>query len=83
MEFHLMLLLIVSVMLSILSAWNLSTFHRLKEASKNYKNDQNFEDSCHVSKTYTSGGEIIAIVMLLMSFLILGVSCVTIFGKNK
>ena len=81
MHFHLVLLLLVSVMLLVLSAWNLNTFIRLEKASGDYPNDQEFEDSCHVSKTYTNGGRVVAIVMVVVSVIVLLVSCFTIYRK--
>lgn len=83
MEFHLILLLIVSVMLVILSAWNLSTFIRLEKTANDYSSSQDFEDSCHMSKTYTKSGRTVAIVMLTVSIVILATSCITIFIKSK
>ena len=82
MNFHLVLLLLVSVMLLILSSWNLNTFVRLSNASKDYPNDQDFEDSCHVSKVYTKGGMIVAIVMVIVSVIVLLASSITIYIKS-
>ena len=64
-------ILIYSILL-ILSAWNLNTFIRLKNASKSYDSNQSFEDACHVSKTYVNGGLVIASVMVLFSAILLG-----------
>jgi hypothetical protein len=82
MHFHLILLLLVSVMLVVMSSWNLNVFIRLGNASNDYPNDQNFEDSCHVSKTYTEGGKVMAIVMVIVSALILLASCVTVYKQK-
>ena len=81
MHFHLVLLLLTAVMLVVMSSWNLNVFIRLGNASKDYPTDQNFEDSCHVSKTYAEGGKIVAIVMVIVSVLILLAACITIYKK--
>jgi len=81
MNFELVLLLITSIMMVILSSWNLNTFLRLGNASGYYPNDQEFEDACHVSKTYTTGGKIVAIVMLIVSVGLLVLSSVMLYKK--
>lgn len=64
------LLLLTAIALVIMSAWSLNTFLRLKKASTEMSKNS-FEDTCHVSVNYTRGGEIIAIVMLVLSSLVM------------
>ncbi len=82
MAFCLTLLLITTIILAIMSSWSLNTFLRLKKASKQAVSSDAFEDACHVSTTYTKGGEIIAWSMLVMSLILLGVVLYIIRSKN-
>jgi hypothetical protein len=82
MELSLIVLLLTSLILIILSSWNLNTFIRLKNASKDYKTDQSFENVCHVSKTYITGGLVVAIVMVCVSLFIFITSGIFIVRIN-
>ena len=64
-------IILVSVII-VLSAWSLNTFLRLKAARNEYPSDDAYEDACHVSITYTKGGEVIAALVLGLSGLLLG-----------
>ena len=77
-----LLSLLLSLLLVILASWNLNTFMRLDNASKDYPNDQAFTDSCHVSKTYTTGGKTIAIVVLVTAIIVLSVSTYQTYTKK-
>lgn len=77
-----LLSLLLSILLVIMASWNLNTFIRLDNASKDYPNDQAFTDSCHVSKTYTSGGKTIAIVVLITAIVVMTVSVYTTYTKK-
>jgi hypothetical protein len=79
----LLLSLLLSILLVIMASWNLNTFIRLDNASKDYPNDQAFTDSCHVSKTYTTGGKTIAIVVLVTAIVVMAVTCVILWKKQK
>lgn len=81
MNFQLLLLLIVSSMLVIISAWTVNIFFRLGKASDLYKTDDMFDSACYVSKQYTSTGIAISISMLIISILVLIISSITIY-KN-
>ena len=77
-----MLLLLCSIILVFLSSWNLNTFLRLSNASTYYSNDQSFEDSCYVSKTYVKGGKGLAIAMVCLSVILLLISFWDIIHKK-
>lgn len=74
-----MLLIVISIMLVIMSSWSLANFIRLHDASKQYKNDTEFENACHLSKKYVKYGFVIAVVMLVISIIIMGVSLFSIY----
>lgn len=75
------LLLLISVMLVIMAAWNLNTFLRLRQASTTYSSGDAFENACHVSTTYTNGGVWVAVIMLGISLVLLGIVLIKI--KNE
>lgn len=79
---QLSLLLICSSMLVIMSSWSLNTFVRLKKARKTYQSDDAFEDAVGMSKTYTSGGLIIGIIMLVVSIGLSVFSAISIYRKK-
>ena len=79
MKIQSILLLLVSVMLIIVSSWNLSIFIRLKDASTQYKTDEVFNEACHISKKYVKQGKIVSIVMLSISILLLMGNSVNIY----
>ena len=45
-------LIIISVLFVIVTAWNFNAFNRLNDASKQYKDPNTFNYSCHFSKNY-------------------------------
>ena len=81
MNFQSLLLIIISSMLVIVSAWTVNIFFRLGKASKLYKTDEMFDSACHMSNQYTSIGITISISMLLISVLVLIVSSITIYNN--
>lgn len=72
---------LLSILLIIISAWNLNTFIRLNNASKDYSSNQALSDSCHVSKTYVKSGKVIAIAVLCVSTIVLIVNSVLLYKK--
>lgn len=72
---------LLSILLIIISAWNLNTFIRLDNASNNYSSNQALSDSCHVSKTYVTSGKIIAIAVLCVSTIVLVINSVILYKK--
>ena len=77
------ILLIISLILVFISAWNVSIFVRLSDASPNYTTDYKFDQACHMSKKYVYIGNILSIIMLGVSIMLMfGVSIIIIKGKN-
>lgn len=79
MSLNAVILLIVSIILVIVSSWNLSIFKRLNKASVQYKSDDVFNEACHISKKYVKDGLLTSIVMLVVSILLLIGSSVNIY----
>lgn len=79
MNIQAIILLIVSVMLVIVSAWNLSIYFRLSDASSKYQTDKRFDTACHVSKTYVNVGKTSSIIMLCFSIVLMFVSSYNIY----
>lgn len=83
MNIHIIILLIISIMLTILSSWNVSIFIRLKNASQNYTSDDVFDNSCHVSKKYVTIGYKFSTIMLILSILLMIFSSISIYNTSK
>ena len=75
MDLHIILSFLISLLLTVISAWSLGTFIRLERASK--KN--NFETSCQISKLYVTVGYWIGIVITILSLLILALSSYNVY----
>lgn len=56
-----------------------STFIKLKNASKNYDSDYKLESACRISKNYVKTGFLIGIFTLFLSFFTLITTLVIIF----
>ena len=82
MQIQSILLLIISVMLVIISSWNMSIFVRLSDASPTYHSDDQFDTACHVSKKYVSVGKVVSIVMLCISILLMFGSSYNVYQTN-
>lgn len=82
MKIQSILLLIVSIILVVVSSWNLSVFVLLSDSSTQYTNDDQFDSTCHVSKKYVKTGKIVSIVMLVLSVLLMIGSSVFIYRNN-
>ena len=79
MNIHI-ILLIISLMLTIISSWNLSIFIRLKNASDKYTSDDDvFYNSCHISKNYITVSYKFSILILIISILLMIFSSITIY----
>lgn len=61
------LLLLLSLMLAIVSAWSLSTFLRLSRSAGNYPDDAEFEAECQLTKKYVDVGKAVAIILVIVS----------------
>lgn len=81
MEFHLILLFIISILLVIVSAWSVSIFIRIDKASTKYISPVDFESSCNFSKSFKNYGKVLSISMFIISILLLITSTLTIFLK--
>jgi len=82
MKIQSIFLLIISIVLVVVSSWNLSVFVRLSDASPQYTNDDQFDRACHVSKKYVKTGKIVSIVMLVLSVILMIGSSVCIYKNN-
>ena len=82
MKIQSIFLLIISIVLVVVSSWNLSVFVRLSDASPQYTNDDQFDSTCHVSKKYVKTGKIVSIVMLVLSVILMIGSSVCIYKNN-
>jgi hypothetical protein len=58
------LLLLVSVLLVVFSAFTLNTFLNLRQANRSYPTNHAYEDACHLSNTRTNGGIILSSIFL-------------------
>lgn len=77
------ILLIVSIILVLVSSWNLSIFIRLNGVSSRYPTDGQFDSACHVSKTYVSTGKKASIIMLIVAVLLMFGSSFSIYRQNS
>jgi hypothetical protein len=68
MKIKSILLLIVSVMLVIISSWNLSIFVRLSTTTPNFPTD---DTPCSLSKKYVNVGKVVSIIMLCVSIILM------------
>jgi hypothetical protein len=81
MKIQSILLLIVSIMLVIVTAWNVSIFIRLDYASSKYSNYK-FNTTCSISKKYSKTAKIVSIFMLVLSVLLMISSSIIIYKNN-
>lgn len=74
-----MLVLFLSILLTITASLALNTYIRLNKAYKTYSTSDAFENSCHLSKTYVKGGEILMILVVILS---MGIMIQTVFASK-
>lgn len=68
-------LLIISVILVVMSAWNLSILNRLHSASPQYPTDDVFDSACHMSKRYVNSARVVSMIVLIISIVfMIGIS---------
>lgn len=72
-------LLIISVTLVVMSAWNLSILNRLHSASLQYQTDDVFNSACHVSKRYVNSAYGVSGIVLITSIVFMIGSSVSIY----
>lgn len=81
MKLELILSLIISLLLTILSAWSFSTFSRLDTAAKNYEIDTTFQTACHVTKNYVKTSKLVSLLTLILALLIMNFVSIMIYKK--
>lgn len=72
-------LLIISITLAVMSAWNLSILNRLHSASQQYKTAEVFGSACHVSNYYVKYARIVSMIVLITSIVFMVGSSVLIY----
>jgi hypothetical protein len=82
MRIQSIILLIISIMLVLVSSWNMSIFIRLDEASYQYQSDDEFDTACHISKKYVSTGKNVSTTMLVIFVILMLVSSVSIYRQS-
>lgn len=74
----LVILIAISILGIILSAWSVDTFRKLKEKS----NDANFETNCKVQKDSVTSGLTFSAILLTVSLIVFIFCGYTIFKKS-
>ena len=77
------LVLTLSLLLVLASAWSLATFVRLSVASSNYSNDSGFEKACNLTKTYVRTGRMVGASLLLFSLILLALSSYFVYKNYR
>ena len=72
-------LIIISVLFVIVTAWNFNIFNRLNDVSKQYKNTNTFNYSCHFSKNYVKTSHWFSTMLLIVSLLIMILSSIMVY----
>ena len=72
-------LIIISILFVFLAAWNFNIFNRLNSASKQYKDSNTFDYSCHFSKNYVKTSHWFSSVLLIMSLLVMVFSSIMVY----
>lgn len=65
------LILLLTLLLVIVSAWSLGTFMRLNKVINNYNDDRILESACQVSKHYIQTGLVLGYIITIVSLVIL------------
>lgn len=72
-------LIIISVLFVIITAWNFNIFNRLNDASKQYKDTNTFNYSCHFSKNYVKTSYWFSSILLIVSLLVMILSSIMVY----
>lgn len=72
-------LIIISVLFVIVTAWNYNAFNRLNDASKQYKNPNTLNYSCHFSKNYVKTSHWFSSMLLIVSLLVMVFSSIMVY----
>jgi len=83
MELQTIMILILSLMLMMMSAWSFATFSRLSRASDTYSNDKEFESACKLTVVYVEGGKWSALGILILSGALLFFSSQQVYNAYK
>jgi energy-coupling factor transporter transmembrane protein EcfT len=79
MKIQPLLLLITSLLLVIISAWNLNIFLQLKIAFVEYDTDPDYEIVTNLTKNYVRKGANISKIMLILSIILMFWSSLAIY----
>lgn len=71
MELQSLLILLLALIISIVSAWSLSTFMRLHKAVTYFKSDRELSENCNITNQYVNTGTRVAIALIIISVLVL------------
>ena len=74
---------LLSLLLIVLTAWSIATFHKLIKASKKYPSSEAFEAVCGLSFTYVKVGFWTSIAVLLISVGLFGLSAFRLSRSPK
>lgn len=83
MDLQVILFFLLSLILTVISAWSLGTFLRLNYASKKYNNNKVFESACQFSKEYVTTGLWVGGIILFLSLFIVVMSSYNVYQKYK
>jgi len=83
MDLQVILLFLISLILSVVSAWSVGTFLRLEIASKKYDNNKVFDSACQLSKEYVTTGLLIGKIILILSLLLVTMSSYNVYRKYE
>ena len=72
-------LIIISILFVIVTAWNFNIFNRLRDASKQYKDTNTFNYSCHFSKNYVKTSHYFSTILLIGSLLVMFLSSFMVY----
>jgi len=72
-------LIIISVLFVIVTAWNFNIFNRLNDASKQYKDTNTFNYSCHFSQDYVKTSNWFSSILLIVSLLVMILASIMVY----
>lgn len=79
MKIRSIFLLIISIILVVVSSWNLSIFLRLDKATTQYPTDGHFDIACNMSTKYVKSGKNVSIGVLIISITLMMASSISIY----
>jgi len=72
-------LIIISILFVVVTGWNFNIFNRLNDASKQYKDANTFNYSCHFSKNYVKTSHWFSSMLLIVSLLVMIFSSIIVY----